>query len=373
MGVRLIGDTPSVSSPKRCHEPRAYHVFWFPLVGRGWCSLDFFHRIRFFNNYRIIAKIRSREVAFRSFFWNRFIRLYPSYWVWLAITVAAYFAIPPEYLSYQRFVADGSFQASGFWADHAHSATNGTLSVAGFANLTGLLSDALLYLSVDSTGKLQANPNQNASVWAYGFMFVGQYWSIGVELFFYLLAPFIVCNLFRVAIVFSLSASGFLETIWLALGKWAHFPPFLTYLQIPKFLWMFMIGATLAFALLEFPKRAEGKFASSLALLGAMYCFLAWRHSFLFPMPQFPWWLFCVLTLIIPWLFIKTGYSKIDRFIGDLSYPMYINHFIIIQLLGTLFYPNGVLLASGSIALAAMTVVIIEYPARRLKFGGAGR
>jgi hypothetical protein len=81
----------------------------------------------------------------------------------------------PASLTYQRFIVDGSVQASGFWADYAAGASAGTLAVALFANISGFLSDALLYLGFDkATGVLVANPRHDAPVWAMGFMFVGQ-------------------------------------------------------------------------------------------------------------------------------------------------------------------------------------------------------
>jgi len=59
--------------------------------------------------------------------------------------------------------------------------------------------------------------------------------------------------------------------------------------------------------------------------------------------------------------------DSFDRFAGDLSYPVYINHFILIQVVGSIVVPNGLVFALVSIAFAIITVILIERPARRFK------
>lgn len=313
--------------------------------------------------------VGERHLA--HFYWNRVVRLYPAYWLWLALTIAAYLLIPPSLLTYQRFVVDGSVQASGFWADNAHGASASTLAVAAFANMTGFLSDPLLYLGFDkATGTLVANPRQDAPTWAMGFMFLGQFWSIGVELCFYALAPLVAKSMWRITLLFALSASGYLEQALVKLGKWVDLPPVLTYVQAPKFLWMFMIGAMLAHAFLSARGAGRKKLWQPTVLLLMMYAYVASRAPILFPMQTFPWWLFVALTVSVPLLFAKTASNKLDRLAGDLSYPVYINHFIVIQLVGSVVAPSGFIFALVSILLATATVILVERPARRLKFRG---
>jgi peptidoglycan/LPS O-acetylase OafA/YrhL len=45
------------------------------------------------------------------------------------------------------------------------------------------------------------------------------------------------------------------------------------------------------------------------------------------------WIYYLTLTICIPLLFIFTGKSKADRFFGDLSYPVYIIHVLVISIL----------------------------------------
>jgi peptidoglycan/LPS O-acetylase OafA/YrhL len=303
------------------------------------------------------------------FYWNRVIRLYPAYWLWLAITITAYLLIPAELLTYQRFVVDNSLQASGFWADHLHTASISTRIVAGVANIFGFFSDALLYLGLDkTTGALVANPQQNQSAWGMGFMFIGQFWSIGIELFFYAIAPLITKSLLRVSVLFCLSASGYLEQAWTEIGLWAALPPAITYLQAPKFLWMFMVGSMLGHVFLcSKEAKPQEKLILPITLLLLMYAYIASRCSILFPIQRFPWWIFAGVTAAVPLLFAKTAANKFDRFAGDLSYPVYVNHFIIVQTLGSITAPNGLAFALTSILFGVATLIFVERPARSFK------
>ncbi|HAN55729.1 MAG TPA: hypothetical protein DCQ77_05875 [Betaproteobacteria bacterium] len=56
-----------------------------------------------------------------------------------------------------------------------------------------------------------------------------------------------------------------------------------------------------------------------------------------------------------------------------MSYRVYINHFIIIQTVGSVVTPNGFVFALVSILMATATLILVERPARRLKFSEAPR
>jgi len=304
------------------------------------------------------------------FYWNRMIRLYPTYWIWLTVTIAAYFLLPSSLFIYQKFSVDGSNQASGFWLDHASIATTKTIITALLANATGFFSDSFMRLGLDPlNGHLIPNPLLDAQIWAMGFMFIGQFWSIGVELCFYALAPWVVRSPIRIAIFFLTSCTGLLEKWWVLLSTHLHMPAVLTMLQVPKYIWMFMLGAMLARTYISY-RDSTSKRETILLIVSllVMYTVLAARGTNLFPIQTFPWWLFLILTASIPLLFSATSKNKIDKFIGELSYPVYINHFLLIQILGTVAVPSGILFASVSCLVAVVMVLLVERPARKLKF-----
>jgi peptidoglycan/LPS O-acetylase OafA/YrhL len=305
------------------------------------------------------------------FYWNRVVRLYPSYWVWLILTMVAYLSIPADYWTFQTVREAGSLHSSGFWADHASTASATTLLVASVANITGFFADSLLSISFNrETGDLVSRGE--SPVWAMPFVFIGQYWTIGVELCFYAVAPLVTKSLFRITTLFFFSASGYFEQVWIAVGNWANLSEAFINLRAPKLFWMFMIGAMLGHAYLRSSQASKNLWAP-IALLLSMYGYVALKGAHLFPLHAFPWWIFAVLTAALPALFAKTASHKLDRFAGELSYPVYINHFIVIQILGAAIGPNGFVFGSASVLLAIATVVLVERQTRRLKFEGSKR
>jgi peptidoglycan/LPS O-acetylase OafA/YrhL len=304
------------------------------------------------------------------FYWNRAVRLFPSYWVWLVVIIAAYFLLPHSFLT-RGYSADGSFQASGFWRDHFHAATAGTLIVATVANVTGFFADAMLRLGFDkSTGELISNPNGDAPVWAMPFVFIGQYWSIGVELCFYAIAPLLARRLWGASLIFLLSATGYAERAWASICETLALPPVWAALGAPKYLWIFMIGVALAHVYLAWRDESRRGYVTAGLVSVAMGTVVFLRHAVLFTNPAFPWWEFLALVGIIPLLFALTSGNKYDRFAGDLSYPIYVNHFLIIQITSSFIAPNGALYAVLTIAVAAAMIMFVERPSQRWKFSG---
>jgi peptidoglycan/LPS O-acetylase OafA/YrhL len=344
------------------------NFFGFPLIDAAGSVWVFFAISGFLITIALDKKYAAGKNHLLHFYCNRALRLYPSYWTWLALSIAAYCLLPHSFFT-RGFHEDGSFQSSGFWFDHFHLASAGTILVAFVANATGFFADALLQLGFDkANGTLIPDPSHVSSIWAMAFVFIGQYWSIGVELCFYALAPLLTRNVAYIAAMFLFSASGFAGRAWAAGFEAIHLPT-LAMMRAPQSLWIFMMGAALAHACLARDERAMRKLWSSIGIFAAMVLFVAIRHAALFTNPAFPWWEFIGLVAAIPFLFTLTGGNKLDRFLGDLSYPVYVNHFLIIQIVSSFFAPNGAVYAGLSIAIAAAAVVWIERPTRAWKFG----
>ena len=214
----------------------------------------------------------------------------------------------------------------------------------------------MLSLGIDS-GELVTRTGQMD--WAMPLIVIGQFWTIGVELVFYALAPLLVRSRWRVAAVFALSISGMLEQGWIGGSTFLDLSPVVTLIRAPSHLWMFMLGAALAHL-----HETRG-YRDGLVVTG-MYAMIAWKRE-LFPMAVFPWWMFTAITASVPVLFTMTKDNRFDRAMGELSYPVYINHFIVIQVFGTLFGANGLLFASMSVLMAFVTVRLVERPIQWLK------
>ncbi|MGF9562913.1 acyltransferase [Neorhizobium sp. BT27B] len=334
------------------------------LDGAG-AVLVFFTISGFLITVGLNKKYAATRLGRLHFYWNRAIRLYPMYWAWLIITVLLYLTVATA-IEYQKVVIDGSREAAMFWSEHANAASSGTLLLAALGNITGLFIDSFLALDLArETGQLI--PRSADGAWAMGFIFIGQYWTIGVEIVFYLVAPWVVTRPLLSAVILALSATGYLGRAWLWLVWYLGLPLALEHLRAPDHLWFFMLGSLLAGAYMEITssdRRPRISFGLMVCAFGGVAIF----GDTLFPTADFPWWQFVGLTLTIPILFSLTSGGKVDGFIGDLSYPVYIVHFQVIQMLGTYFQPSGLLFAVASVAIAVPMVLLIDRRANHLKW-----
>lgn len=163
---------------------------------------------------------------------------------------------------------------------------------------------------------------------------VPQAWSLGIELLFYLLAPFLLKiqskRLFFIALTCLVAKRLFLLITHLQ-DPWSYrFFPF-------ELSW-FLAGA-LAYRLrgkiIEFSKKLMRGFeldivSTYLLVTLLSVCSLADKDfiKFIYPLP---------FVLIIPLIFSITSSKRIDRAIGELSYPFYMFHWLIIYITFHLF------------------------------------
>ena len=151
-------------------------------------------------------------------------------------------------------------------------------------------------------------------------------WSLGVELTFYLVAPFILTN--RKLLVALLLASLALRVSFIMAGFGLKDPWF--YRFFPTELALFLIGA-LSHQLLLPRFKANGwltrHVSVAVTVLVALYCAV----FFLLPgRATHHVTLFVVMAVALPFLFHFQNSFRWDRKIGDLSYPIYIVHSTII-------------------------------------------
>src|SRR6185312_4937098 len=80
------------------------------------------------------------------------------------------------------------------------------------------------------------------------------------------------------------------------------------------------------------------------------------------------WGMYVLIALAIPFVFNAFKNFALDRWTGDLSYPLYLVHLLVIGAVLT-FIPNAPYAAAvaigGSLALSALTLVLIDHPIDR--------
>lgn len=158
-------------------------------------------------------------------------------------------------------------------------------------------------------------------------LIVPQAWTLGVELVFYLIAPFILPKqkLIWVLLVLSLAVRVYLVSLGLGLkDPW-------TYRFFPAELSLFLIGSLSHQVLMPFYVKAVGEKIMFLSkwtsMLMAMYliCYA------IIPLTEVvkTLLLFIFFIMILPFAFIFQNQSGLDKKFGELSYPIYIGHMFV--------------------------------------------
>ena len=120
------------------------------------------------------------------FITNRLLRLYPVYWTMLAIVLAYSLAL---------FLKTGHLDHTiALFEQYRHQMKVSTIFYLIFTNIFLVGQDIVLFMGLDvHTGSLFFAKDFSLTIpRLYTFLFVPQAWSIGVEILFYSIAPFLV-------------------------------------------------------------------------------------------------------------------------------------------------------------------------------------
>lgn len=159
-------------------------------------------------------------------------------------------------------------------------------------------------------------------------------WSIGIEIWFYMLAPFIAR---KPRIIIAIFIGVYLLHVLVSVGLHPLHP--LRYRSILNFMWLFLAGMLSFHAYLIMKDRYSQYFGLSylLGIVGAAaFIAVLWganaaetaTRNGLLADP-----LYLLMAASIGPIFHATGRLKIDRGIGDVSYPLYVVHWPIVAYL----------------------------------------
>lgn len=289
------------------------------------------------------------------FYSNRLLRLYPAYWI--ALLLAAGLGL--------WNATDSNFTLLTELNQHLHgqpsSLNPAGLAAAIFANVTLVGSDLLWLFHhgpmgwefTFGNGRLSDDPGaMRAGV----YQIVSQGWSIGLELWFYAMAPLLVRQ--RMPVIAALAIASLAGQLWLD-----HLLPWASYFFFPANLCFFLFGV-MAFRL---GRRWSGLVSAYALPVTAVALTLLIAREFLPLFRNYSWMHYSVAAVAIPFLFEATRNSRLDRWVGDLSYPTYLLHLAAMEvttaMLGDYRHPVVVLAITLPAALAMM--VLLERPLDR--------
>lgn len=248
-------------------------------------------------------KYIGKNDSYWLFLSNRLARIYPTYWLILLLTLLlSSFWFP--YGKYSAFFGETKNIISLYATPHNIISD---LTIIGGVNFT----------SIDK-------------------LTVGQAWSLAFEILFYIVAPFILKKLRVIIPVFFISIvcqylSDHFDT--------ANNYNLLTNMFFPSMIWFFLLGV-LAYYL--YKKINTMRLRHTIAMfITALFMLFTLVYAYLpigiqireIHLKDIAYIL--VLPLAIPFVFLCTSKNKFDRFLGDLSYPVYLLHTIVILVLSS--------------------------------------
>ena len=299
----------------------------------------------------ILSKKYSGKGSYSLFISNRFLRIYPIYWVVIGLTVGI------SIISYFIF---GNWIRLVPYVAYNDIMNLKTIAFLGLTNIFLFGQDVVMFLglNLDNGSMFFTNNFLLTDPQLHIFLFVPQAWTIGLELLFYLIAPFIVRrNIKTIGLVIAISiiVRGF---IYFNLGL-QHDP--WTYRFFPNELALFLFGA-ISYNIYDYIYKNPIKMVYN-KIIAVIYFLLLIFYNHI---PDFEFILdiksvlfYTITGLSIPSLFLLTRTSKLDNRIGDLSYPIYIVHMLIIYVTSLLIMKLDLQINMGFVVI--VLTMIISY------------
>lgn len=291
------------------------HSYGFVFIG-GKNAVQLFYMISgFLISYVLVErKVYSNLI---DFYINRYLRLYPIYFVVAILSLFAY------------TIAMLGGEGTQFFKVYLNAPAAAIILLI-FSNATIFLQDWVMFLGVEHNDLVFSTSFLTSEVVLYPALLAPQAWTLGVELAFYLVAPFVLTRKFLLLSLLALSISLRVYLLHIGLGKSDPW----TYRFFPTELALFLLGALAHQVLLPFYKETlfRGGAINTYSKLSTYFMIGIVLVYWIVPAREIVKTvvLFVVFLLLMPLVFVFQSNNKWDKWLGDLSYPIYICHMLVI-------------------------------------------
>ncbi|WMD20063.1 acyltransferase [Achromobacter seleniivolatilans] len=323
------------------------------LVG-GRLAVQLFYVISGFLISYVLTATDSYQGATGKFYANRFLRLFPIYLAVAALTLVAHVVSGGEFF---RFYAALPFSAEVFLV---------------LSNLFILGQDWLMFFGIEHSALAFTGSFAHSEVPLYQGLLVPQAWTLGVEMSFYLVAPFVLNSPRRLLTL--LAASLGLRVILIVTGVGLTDP--WTYRFFPTELALFLIGSLSHQVLLPRFKAWTQRVKRLPELgTGVLVIYSFFHFSIGFNPTARDGLAVLLFAILLPLAFLFQSRHRLDKAIGELSYPIYICHSLVIMFFSWLINEVEVhqpmlfaaLVITGCIGFSALLNGLIADPVERLR------
>ncbi len=303
----------------------SYTIFGLRLCG-GQLAVEAFFMISGFYMALVLNEKYVGAGYYKKFIVSRLLRIFPVYWIVLVLALL---------LSVVGYYSWGNAYYLTRYINHYDCFSPLTIMFFVIENSIIIGQDMLYFLRIDAWCKPQFE--YHALLFKHSanqYLFVPQAWSISLELLFYAIAPFIVTKKIRWQLIIIILLFG-LKWIYafhfnLSIDPW-------TYRFFPFELGFFILGS-LAYQVYTIIKNTTatnniGKVLLLICLLAIVFVAQSPLHknitNTLF---------YAIIFCSIPFIFNTFKNNAIDRYIGELSFSIYISHLLIVSILHPIFF-----------------------------------
>jgi peptidoglycan/LPS O-acetylase OafA/YrhL len=331
-------------------------IFGFTFVG-GQIAVQTFYIISgFYMSLILNEKYIGRNNSYALFISNRFLRLFPIYWTVLLLTII-----------YSVLVAistkgQNAGQLTNY-VTYSHIMSFKSLIFLGFTNIFLLFQDAVMFMGLNvSSGELFFTTNfANTTPQLFTFLFIPQAWTIGIEISFYLIAPFLVRK--KPIVIFSLIILSILLRLFLVKNNLKGDP--WSYRFFPTELVFFLLGI-ISYHIYQIIRNINIKEIYPKILFAIILVFTL-SYNF-FQIPGKSYFYFFIFFICLPFVFKLTKKWKKDSYIGELSYPIYISHILVLICINAFKIPIiGSLGLTVTFFTILFSILLNELVAKRIE------
>jgi peptidoglycan/LPS O-acetylase OafA/YrhL len=305
----------------------SFTVFGLRMTG-GQVAVQSFYIISGFYMALILNEKYFGDGAYWRFIKARLFRIYPLYWFVLilafCLSVISYYGFGKAFYFYKYFSTSQVLSPLAY-----------TYFI--FENIFIIGQDVLLFLKIDITGTFQfcRIPLLEPTI-GFHYMLVPQAWSISIELCFYFLAPFLVRHNWKVQTV--LLVLLFSIRMYITYQNSLYYDPW-THRFFPFELAYFMLGSLSYTMYNHFKEKALDNRIGIILLILLIVSITTYNeisYDYFFKTYVF----YALVFISLPFIFISFKEIKWDRWIGELSFSIYISHHLIVTVLHDMFFKN---------------------------------
>lgn len=312
----------------------------------GQVAVESFYMISGFYMALILNEKYIGLSNYKRFITSRFVRIFPVYWVVLCAAliiclIGFYGFDKPFYL--WRFISN-------------YNCLSGT-AIVYFAleNIMVVGQDVLYFLTLDDSCKLALSHHAfSFKHTGYQYLLVPQAWSISLEFLFYLLAPFLVTKKTLWQLLFVVLGLG--TKLFFGYKYYLYYDPW-SYRFFPFEIAYFMVGS-LAYRYFKYIQYKPISNIAGYVLLG-LNLILVFTYSeitFNETIKLIIFYLFLLCSL--PFIFKTFKDNSWDRYIGELSFSIYIGHHLLVSLFHSYFFSNPLLLKYYGYTIVGLSIIL---------------